>query len=158
VWQISAKRKAYRERRRTIEQNILTRILGEDRIPNLQEVSERLGYRSDVTIRENHPKLCAAIVARHRQQRADYLAATAALIESLLERPSLVLQDVLDAIGRPKLYLKKTFPVLYRRIMAKCKESLARKRAEDVEKAEGAISAPSTSLQLAVSSPHSAKS
>jgi hypothetical protein len=122
-----------------MERDELERILHEDVAPNLHEVSKRLGYSSDTMLRDNHPELCASILARHRQQCKDSLAAKAAIVQEMLERPSLAIQDFLAAIGNQRRYFRRMFPELYRRVMAKAKDALLRKRAEEIEQAENTV-------------------
>jgi hypothetical protein len=90
-------------------------------------------------VTRNHRELSAAILARNREQRAEYLAAITSLVEELLDSPTITLQDVLDAIGKPKLKFKKMLPDLYRRVMEKCKACLVGTRALQLQKAESEV-------------------
>jgi hypothetical protein len=69
----------------------------------------------------------------------DALATKAEIVEELLKRPSLAVQEIFDVIGNQRRSFRRTFPELYRRVMAKADEALLRKKAEEIEQAENTV-------------------
>lgn len=140
--EISAKLKGHRSRRLEAERDELDRILREDPVPNLADVSNRLGYSSQTMLTQNHTELCSLIIARRKQQRTDALAATAEIIREMLQRPSFDTQEVFAVMGNQKhqrRLFRRTFPELYSQVMALAKVVLLEKRAEKIKKAQNTV-------------------
>ena len=136
---ISAKLKGLRARRLETEHDELNRILGEDVVPSLPEVSKGLGYKSLTMLMQNHAELCALIIARRKQQRVDALTEIAETVKELLKSPSLAVGEIFAVIEDQRRFFRQTFPELYRQVMAKEEEALHRKRAEEIEQAENTV-------------------
>jgi hypothetical protein len=137
--QISAKSKAFRERQLKEEHEALTRMLSEERVLDLKGAAMRLGYKRDDAIKDNHPELCALILERQKQRRADYLAVTSVRIEEMLERQSLTFDEVKEATGVSRNSLRRNFPLLYPRVAERHWEAVRRTRTEDIQKADKAV-------------------
>lgn len=110
---------------------VLEAVLEEDPPPTLRTVRQRLGYTTDTTLKYQHPELCQAIIARHKDfVQAITMKIQPALEGALTEYPPPSVRQVARNVKRSIGKLYRLAPALCRKIAARRLEHLAHRAAQ----------------------------
>lgn len=128
--------------RRKLEETLLN-----EPPPTLDEVTERLGYRTNTFFRQHHPDLVRVIVQRHAKSRKESFRLLGSKLRAILqEKQPVALRAAARRLGRNSSHLGTQFPEISQAITQRYRLFISKRSRQ--RKKQGAARIRATALEL----------